>query len=498
MGAKALATGHGYHLLSEPGAPGIVKYPPLLSIVLTPLWWLNPHFPDNLPAMKILNILFGLGGLALAHHLARRYFQLELGAGLLLLLLIGLQPTWVHVVRDILSEPLYLLLTMLLLVLTSRIHERQSPPNRWEWLGCIVLSVAAFYTRTIGITAVLGVGLWLWRQWGFKMAGRFLSISLSLCALWLAWTLQQHPIMYKVGHFYAASYNQTYLNEMMLEVMKQQGLQHVLWDNFVLLPAALISTLLPVTQTYLEHSPAVPVVAVILWAGFLYLMIQHWKKRGSPVWTYATCYWLICILWYAHDQYVRFLLPITPLLWIGLLGFVQQSILPRLGSGRTRWIVQGGFCLLLVASTAPYTLRNIARGDTLGNNAGPELWQDYQATFQAIRQFSKPSTIFWGRYNGCYPLYTDRFLLNRNIIPTHQAFQFGDLKDTPTAIWHMVGPVLNYEKTNYVLNEPRIAGSWITKIIDPTMTSLIQSAPDHFKLVYTSPHGWVHIYRYHP
>ncbi len=496
LGAKALATGHGYHLLSEPGAPGIVKYPPLLSMMMVPLWWLNPHFPDNLPAMKILNILFGLGGLALAHHLARRYFKLSAGAGLLLLLLIGLQSTWVMAVRDILSEPLYLLLTMLLLVLTCRIHERQSPPTRGEWLGCMALSVAAFYTRTIGITAVLGVGLWLWRQWGFKMAGRFLSISLSLCALWLAWTFQQHPIVYKVGHFYAASYNQTYLNEMMLEVMKQQGLQHVLWDNFVMLPTALLETLLPVTTQYLEHAPGVPILAVLVWASFLFFIFRFRQLRWSTVWTYASCYWLFCILWYAHDQYVRFLILISPLLWMEIFQRVNQALTTVIKPRNARLVIQVIAGILLLGSIEPLGFSHINHGDMPAINAGPELWEDFQATFKAIREFSQPTDIFWGRYNAVYPLYTERIILNRNMTPTAEVFQRNEFKTGMSAVWKMICPVLRNESVTYFMIEPRITGGQITEIVDQTNWTLMQSAPEHFSLIYTSPHGLIRIYRY--
>src|SRR5579862_4805320 len=46
--AKSLATGAGYRILSLPGRPYQTKYPPLLPALLSIVWRINPHFPENL------------------------------------------------------------------------------------------------------------------------------------------------------------------------------------------------------------------------------------------------------------------------------------------------------------------------------------------------------------------------------------------------------------------------------------------------------------------
>jgi len=54
VGAKSIATGEGYRLLSYPGAPAQTKYPPLFPALLAVAWKINPAFPQNLPSAALL------------------------------------------------------------------------------------------------------------------------------------------------------------------------------------------------------------------------------------------------------------------------------------------------------------------------------------------------------------------------------------------------------------------------------------------------------------
>jgi hypothetical protein len=496
LGAKALATGQGYRLLSEPSWPAIVKYPPLLSLVLAPLWWLNPHFPANLAGFKTLNIGFGLAALALVHQLARRYYGLGAWAALLLVLMVGLHPVWLTLVTDVMSEPLYLLVTMALLMLATRIHQRGTPPNAHEWVACIGLSVAAFYTRSIGIAAIGGLTIWLWRQWGLKTASRYLLSCGLWCAPWWAWTAQQPSGIYELGHFYVASYNLTYFNEVLLEIIKGQGLNLVLWENFTLLPAAFLRTLCPGLPNF--ATPLLPGLALLFWGGVGWLMVKRFQKACSPGFAYVICSLLACLLWYAHDQYPRLILSILPLVWMGLFNAVNSHFTHRIRNRRQRLIAQSALALALLASLQPQRILEIPRGDAMASNAAPALWQDYQAAFSAIRKFSQPQAIFWGRYSSLYPLYTNRLVISRNIAPTAKAYAAGDLQPGPKALWAIFSPILNHEHVTYFIVEPLLAGRQMVQPTDEATLSIIQSAPPHFQKVFTAPSGYIAIYRYQP
>lgn len=46
--AKALSEGLGYVFPNEPTWTAVVKYPPLFALILAPLWWAFPQFPENI------------------------------------------------------------------------------------------------------------------------------------------------------------------------------------------------------------------------------------------------------------------------------------------------------------------------------------------------------------------------------------------------------------------------------------------------------------------
>lgn len=502
LGSKAIAAGRGYRLLSEAGLPAIIKYPPLLACLLAPLWWLNPHAPDNLILFKTVSTIFGLGALAALYGLARQCYGLSAKAALLLMLLLGLNPVWLILVTEVMSEPLYLLLSLGLLWLGSRIDQRGSSPTlRERWAG-VFLSVTLFYTRTIGIAAIFGMGYWLWRRFGAKLAIRYFLICAALCAPWILWTAGQHTGMFMLGHFYLADYNQTYFQELLLEALKAHGFIPLLWSNLLLFPANLLETLFPCLSGIDRIPSLLPFFTLAFLAGIGWFGWKVLRRNVSPVSIYAFFYLLACLLWYAHDQYPRLVIPVLPLLWLG--GFQQAwPLLARWRDTRptsTLWQKAMGYLLAagLIATLQPWHIAAMSRGNAMASNVGPELWQDYRATFTAIRQLSQPGDIYWARYCSLYPLYTDQLVISRNIVPGPKAFASGELQEGRQGIGKILRAIFNHEKVTYLILEPRITGRLLVDPVDPATLNIIQSSPEHFKQVYTSPQGYIAILRYFP
>ena len=59
--AKALASGHGYRILSLPMEPLQTKYPPLVATALSSIFRIFPAFPQNVLCLETLSCLFGIG-----------------------------------------------------------------------------------------------------------------------------------------------------------------------------------------------------------------------------------------------------------------------------------------------------------------------------------------------------------------------------------------------------------------------------------------------------
>ncbi len=53
---KAVAQGN-YRMLSLPGEPAQIKYPPLYPLLLSVVWMLAPSYPENLPALALVSWL---------------------------------------------------------------------------------------------------------------------------------------------------------------------------------------------------------------------------------------------------------------------------------------------------------------------------------------------------------------------------------------------------------------------------------------------------------
>src|SRR5438105_12250232 len=69
--AKALATGHGYRIISLPGEIAQTKYPILFPALLAAVWKLAPEFPQNLFWLKLAPFACTLVWGALAWRLFR-------------------------------------------------------------------------------------------------------------------------------------------------------------------------------------------------------------------------------------------------------------------------------------------------------------------------------------------------------------------------------------------------------------------------------------------
>ena len=146
MASESLAKGHGYHLNELVGNPALVKYPPLFPLVMMPLWWIFPQFPENLMAFKLLNLALLLGFLASFWCYARKAEQLPPGRAVLLLILLAFNFNMARTGTNLFSEPLFLLLLVTLL------WELHRTPPRWHQAALI--SIALLYTRSFGIVAI--------------------------------------------------------------------------------------------------------------------------------------------------------------------------------------------------------------------------------------------------------------------------------------------------------------------------------------------------------
>ncbi len=183
--AKSIATGHGLHYLGVPGAPPAAKYPPLFPLALAGAWRLRPG-PGAFPLFQLLNIaLTALGACAFAWYLERglRYPR-AFAAGVALAAWVTVD-AWRYAVIP-LSEPLFTLAFVLALVAAVRVEQGRETAR--DWVLLLLAFAGAYYTRTIGVVAILApiAALALGRRW---RAAAVLALGGAVLVLpWLLWS----------------------------------------------------------------------------------------------------------------------------------------------------------------------------------------------------------------------------------------------------------------------------------------------------------------------
>lgn len=155
--ARALAHGDGYRYANLPGAPAATHFPPGFPLLLAPLWWAAPRFPQNIMAFKLVNValmpcaVFGVRELARRHgalsHLWASVFAIACCATVPMLFLNGL----------LFSETAFVAaLCGTLLFVESVVAEGDAPTRRLALAGLCIGALALL--RTVGL-AVLAAAI---------------------------------------------------------------------------------------------------------------------------------------------------------------------------------------------------------------------------------------------------------------------------------------------------------------------------------------------------
>jgi 4-amino-4-deoxy-L-arabinose transferase-like glycosyltransferase len=177
-----MVDGHGY--TPPPGSPSVANFAPLYPLVLAGIGALGP---DPLTVARVFNPLVFGGTVLVVGLLVRRLTgSVPLSLAAQLLVLSGTDFLVYH--SAALSEPLFLLLTLLALTaLAAALRDRSPGPL----LAAAVLTGAACLTRYVGLALVAAgaVALVLLADGGrrWKAAVGFSAIALAPLVGWLAW-----------------------------------------------------------------------------------------------------------------------------------------------------------------------------------------------------------------------------------------------------------------------------------------------------------------------
>lgn len=321
---KSLAQGEGLRYLGVSGAPLAPKYPPAYPLVVAAVWKLVPGFPGNLAVVQILNLLFVSAAGTLFGWFARRFMGLPLLPAIGVAVLAWSSADLWRFSLIPLSEPLFLLSLILVLVAGSALE--REPGYRWA-AALLIAFLLAFHTRTLGVAVGLGAVLALWlsrrRVWSAVLGVGMVLLSLP----WILWSGRAAREIPEPLKDILGPYGGWFLHQAASEPMRY--LSTLPGEAWALVDGA-ATLLLPAA------SP------VVKWLGAAVLLVPLAVGLPELGRRSRTAFWALLlflgILWLWPFQDRRLLLPVFPLLVLSIvLGF--QRLTERVSS--RRWLALG-------------------------------------------------------------------------------------------------------------------------------------------------------------
>jgi hypothetical protein len=297
---RALRTGHGYVELFTPGHPAHAQYPPGYPAVLAAV---GAVAGERIGLFLALNIAFSVAALALFYVVAARRWRPAIA--LAALGLAAINPLSTFIAGNVLSEPLFTLLTFATLALALR--ERQS---NWSLLLVGALALAAAFTRSAGFALVIAIGLaWLLeRRWA--PAACLALVGGALCGAWL-YHAAQAPVLVP---------GRSYVADALVGIGRSRsGVVAALASRVISNGRTYLTELVPwalpaptIRGTWIDNAACVALLLACGGAG----LVEVWRRARAVV-VFLACYGALLLAWTWPVD--RFLVPVVPLLLLVVL-----------------------------------------------------------------------------------------------------------------------------------------------------------------------------------
>ena len=306
--AKAIATGQGYVVLSLPGAPYAVKYPPLYPAFLSVAWLIRPDFPASARVAAIMQASLLPIFLALLLAVLRRFgFSWRRTFLVAALTIVTLEVVMVTI--TLFSE----LLCMCLLLGAILAAERSAESKTRErdavcWALAAGLMAGLAYVARNAVLPILGAApLFFLMKRKPRQAVYFLLLALPLAASWHIWLFAHGPSGPD------GTTNASYFNEY-LRMMRLNGF----WPNFVTQLGAfsggVAENVAPGLIGFLAGLPLyhLPLAAAISGG------IRIGRRAGWPLYLIFSALYCTMILFWWYQGMTRLIIPAWPALLAGI------------------------------------------------------------------------------------------------------------------------------------------------------------------------------------
>jgi hypothetical protein len=515
MSAKALASGQGYRLIDIAGSPWFYKYPPLYPLCLAGMWLIHSDFPANIPWLKSLNIVLVILSLGLLFYYFRRHLSLSSWISLGLIAMLGTNWHLIEVTIEMMSEPLFLLLSIFILIVMHPVSHSVS--QRRLWL-LILLSIAAFYTRTMGLTLILAVGGWLALNTNRKQAFTYWGSCLLAIIPWFAWSTSKPDTTQAVGDFLVRSFQETYFQSLRMDLKYEYTLPELIWGGIRELLGNASIQFFPLLERLQSGKATLQAEMIILTISFVIALClgraayQAWRQRQITFnAVYVSIYLATLPVWSFYKCYPRFLIVILPLLLVFFLRYLQ-----KIQCKKMRHTAIGMFFLTGLVGNAIHLQAYIAKpyANTLAINSKADVWSNYSGVLKFIREYTPPDAVIHTDNvdeTYLYALNTGRKALDRFVFLPKNKMNRACPTDNKQCLLHLYEnnaeatlQVLLQNKVSYlVVNRMQItkmpASSWrLTPKTSPASVIMLAQNPDALIPVAQTPDGWITVYQLKP
>lgn len=407
--AKALATGHGYRIISLPDSPQQTKYPPLYPFLLSLVWRLYPQFPSNLVPMTILSLVCALFFFILAYYYLSRQDYLHPRGVLLIVALTAFNLMTFTLATNLLSDLLYAALSVTALWLvevSARDRERLGPA-----LAAGAVLGLSFLTRQVGLALLIATLIYLILNRSYRALLRISIVVSLLLAPWLLWSRMEASVTTDSGIAYYETYRHSYL-----PLLREPSLLlTVISKNVPTLLKTIGSIIFPTTLdlgSRLDYL-FVPINLALLGLGFLRLL----RGKGRLICLYLFLY-LAMIVVSPFGGIERYFVPVLPWLLLMLIeGWRRQWVaIQGLWHGRRRAVTMVmllcSASLLLISGSgflihSKIFLKQLVREVVFADLSEVEVLAD-APLYAWVKEHTDPYDVIATYYDPIFYLYTDR------------------------------------------------------------------------------------------
>jgi hypothetical protein len=406
--AKALAEGRGYRIVSLPDAPPQTKYPILFPFLLSLVWRVHTEFPANLPYLRAVPFVAGLGWLWCSWLLVTRA-GMPRTAATVLVLISAASPWILFLSTSLMSETLFALLMTVTILLVHKTLESQRPSGL-AWVAG-ALAGACLLTRAIGVTVIVaGLLCFAGRRRWIDLV-RFVAAAVLVGAPWVIWVVAQSPATVPSEPFYTAT------NYGAWNVFSGYSLEEkliIIKGNAILLLIAPLQLLgIDIFGSTLLLSVG---VAMVLARGV-------WVRRSHPITIFVAVYLAVLLGWAWPP--IRFVTVVMP-----LLGWLFWSALPDNWPGLRQAVAAA-----LVMAVAPTAIRGPASIRSHGASwpvmPSGEDWSRSAQLLDWLRVNTPSNSVIAGNLDPMYFLYTGRRAIRAFETDAYQLYYRNQARSRP-------------------------------------------------------------------